>query len=379
LSYFFNRFQRTLKMEIKITCGCGTKFKFDVTPVNGRMPFPVACPSCGADGTEQANKILQESQGSAPIATAVPIPVAQPLAASAPAPATVAPSSSAAGGLKINRSHPADAAAMAPAPIAYVPPAFGAGQAAAAESRTNGASGNVKKIVALVLVGAALLGAGYKWFGRIRSVVRMAAAVGSAATGSRSEGGPENLWYDNCSILFVKHTNQLEVAEACKSFWKDKWQQTLTVSETETDMEEKGEYQLIPAHNGWIRILTAFEWPPDRLEAVAQHLSEKLNTQAFEWRSESFADTYHFGVYEKGARKFHAKMDVKIANDDAQEIVTAEGKDWVIAQGYKPENDFAEFSVLDADQITRKLGMKLSDEKEGTEMKGLLMKEVAGK
>jgi len=25
-------------MEIKIECGCGTRFKFDVEPVNGRMP-----------------------------------------------------------------------------------------------------------------------------------------------------------------------------------------------------------------------------------------------------------------------------------------------------------------------------------------------------
>src|SRR5882724_10061000 len=47
--------------EIKIECDCGQRFKFEVEPVHGRMPFPVTCPSCGADGTEKANAILQET------------------------------------------------------------------------------------------------------------------------------------------------------------------------------------------------------------------------------------------------------------------------------------------------------------------------------
>ena len=48
-------------MELKIRCDCGQKYKFDVEPVNGRMPFTVACPICGADGTEKANAILRET------------------------------------------------------------------------------------------------------------------------------------------------------------------------------------------------------------------------------------------------------------------------------------------------------------------------------
>ncbi len=47
-------------MEIKIQCGCGTKYKFDVEPVNGRMPFQVQCPTCGSNGTTDANQILSE-------------------------------------------------------------------------------------------------------------------------------------------------------------------------------------------------------------------------------------------------------------------------------------------------------------------------------
>ncbi len=42
-------------LEIKIQCGCGSRFAFEVQPVYGRMPTPVSCPRCGCDHTEQAN------------------------------------------------------------------------------------------------------------------------------------------------------------------------------------------------------------------------------------------------------------------------------------------------------------------------------------
>ncbi|HTV61306.1 MAG TPA: hypothetical protein VMH30_01920 [Verrucomicrobiae bacterium] len=45
-------------MPIKIECGCGQHYAFDVEPANGRMPSPVACPACGADGTSIANEII---------------------------------------------------------------------------------------------------------------------------------------------------------------------------------------------------------------------------------------------------------------------------------------------------------------------------------
>jgi hypothetical protein len=41
-------------MEVKIICNCGQKYKFDVEPVNGRMPFTVNCPVCGVNGTRSA-------------------------------------------------------------------------------------------------------------------------------------------------------------------------------------------------------------------------------------------------------------------------------------------------------------------------------------
>src|ERR1051325_4815060 len=68
-------------MEIKIQCGCGTKYKFDVEPVNGRMPVPATCPSCGANGTFEANQQITQRLGTsspapAPMTAAAPVAVA---------------------------------------------------------------------------------------------------------------------------------------------------------------------------------------------------------------------------------------------------------------------------------------------------------------
>lgn len=45
-------------MPVKIQCGCGQRYVFDIEPVCGRMPGRVACPVCGQDGTRVANEII---------------------------------------------------------------------------------------------------------------------------------------------------------------------------------------------------------------------------------------------------------------------------------------------------------------------------------
>jgi hypothetical protein len=45
-------------IPVKIYCACGQKYAFDVQPTDTRMPVPVACPVCGRDGTEDANRFL---------------------------------------------------------------------------------------------------------------------------------------------------------------------------------------------------------------------------------------------------------------------------------------------------------------------------------
>jgi hypothetical protein len=71
-------------MELKVVCNCGQKYKFDVEPVNHRMPFNVQCPVCGLDGTHLADGILSQL----PAAAAPPPPpvMAAPSVAAAMAP-----------------------------------------------------------------------------------------------------------------------------------------------------------------------------------------------------------------------------------------------------------------------------------------------------
>ena len=36
-------------IELRVQCDCGQKYKFEVEPVNGRVPYPIACPACGTE------------------------------------------------------------------------------------------------------------------------------------------------------------------------------------------------------------------------------------------------------------------------------------------------------------------------------------------
>ena len=90
-------------MELKVICQCGQKFKFDVEPVNGRMPFAVNCPVCNADGTAAANALIA-TQSAAASTTTPP-----------PPPPPIAP---AAAGLRINRHAPETSTAATPPPFA---------------------------------------------------------------------------------------------------------------------------------------------------------------------------------------------------------------------------------------------------------------------
>ncbi|MGO8838996.1 MAG: PQQ-binding-like beta-propeller repeat protein [Limisphaerales bacterium] len=89
-------------MEVKVQCECGTRFAFDVEPVNGRMPVRVKCPACGADGTDFANEVIRQKLAAAapspdaPVPPAVPAPGGQPMRVAVPRPAAAAPVAAAA-------------------------------------------------------------------------------------------------------------------------------------------------------------------------------------------------------------------------------------------------------------------------------------------
>jgi hypothetical protein len=85
-------------MELKVVCNCGQKYKFDVEPVNGRMPMIVNCPVCGADGTATADGILSQMYANQP----PPVPMATAGTATPPPPSA----GTTAGSLRINRPAP---------------------------------------------------------------------------------------------------------------------------------------------------------------------------------------------------------------------------------------------------------------------------------
>jgi hypothetical protein len=81
-------------VPVKIECGCGQHYAFDVDPINGRMPTQVACPACGMDGTDAANDGIAQYLAAQPTA---PVPgVSLHVAAAPPAPTAPPPPVSAA-------------------------------------------------------------------------------------------------------------------------------------------------------------------------------------------------------------------------------------------------------------------------------------------
>ncbi len=118
-------------IPIKILCGCGQKYSFDVEPVGGQMPWAVACPICGTDGTPAANMAIAQSIPAAPLravaAPAAAVAVAAPATAVAPPPPA----------LRISAA-PQSHTATAPAPPPPAPPARLAAPPPTAPAAPNG-------------------------------------------------------------------------------------------------------------------------------------------------------------------------------------------------------------------------------------------------
>lgn len=115
-------------LEIKVQCDCGQKYKFDIEPLNGRMPYAVRCPLCGLDGTAKAGVVLEQSL-SGPPASMSPAPP-PPIAASGPRLRIGTPGHSSA--------PPATSPDGPPPPIAPRPFAAGAGGKSVTVEATGG-------------------------------------------------------------------------------------------------------------------------------------------------------------------------------------------------------------------------------------------------
>ncbi len=157
-------------MELKVVCNCGQKYKFDVEPVNGRMPMTVNCPVCGMDGTAAANGMLSQMFSNPPPPIRVAI-AAQPADAAFPSPPPPIAAAAPAGGLRINRPAPVPVASTAgPPPLPAAPLPITAVRspvlAAAQKSKTTGEYSLGLGILGAVLgaaLGAGLMYAFFLW------------------------------------------------------------------------------------------------------------------------------------------------------------------------------------------------------------------------
>lgn len=340
-------------MEIKVLCACGTKYKFDVEPVNERMPWPVNCPSCGADGTARANEIIRQTVAAPPPATAAPVFVAAPAVPAAQPPAS----------LRINRP----ASASAPPPIAAPPPLASSGTPppprtfARPQPAPSGTSGAKKALVG----GLTFLVVAVVTFKIIRLIgggIHLAEAIKEVSDASSDASTRQwNLSADNQVILYVKHTNSSEIAQACVSYWKDNLHRVLRILPPEKEAGDPGEYEVLPQLNGYILVVGSIsDWKDPQYEGAAQFLSQKFNTMVFEEKDVDFSGAFVFGVFDQGTNLFHARLNVSAG--DEKDTVTVVHPEWAIANGYKPGKDgFDGFDIRNADDLTKKFGMNLWD------------------
>jgi hypothetical protein len=190
--------------ELKLQCDCGQKYKFDVEPVNGQMPFKVNCPICGADGTSRANEMLRLTNPAPAMSAPASVMSAPTPVMSAPAPVGAPAVPAGAPKLRIGSvsAHAATVAPEAPAaPIAPIP-----GQPSALPRRFGGApvtkDGKPKRkpnfplglpgVVLGSLVGAAVYYLVFKYTGfRIGIIaigVGFLAGLGGRLLGGEQEG-----------------------------------------------------------------------------------------------------------------------------------------------------------------------------------------------
>src|SRR5687767_11421333 len=83
-------------IPVKVECGCGQRYAFEIEPVDGHMPTAVKCPACGADGTVAANAFIAQVAPAQPAVRATAGPIRVRLNASPPVPAAPAVSLAAA-------------------------------------------------------------------------------------------------------------------------------------------------------------------------------------------------------------------------------------------------------------------------------------------
>lgn len=343
-------------MEIKIQCDCGQKFKFDVEPVNGRMPYAITCPVCGADGTTKANAIIAQSVPSPPVAPGIRIarpqesvPVAQLLSA-----------------------EPAESPSPPPLPPSR-PYAKPPARPPAPPKKSSNKNWIILVLVALVVAVIAFVVV-QKVMRGINRFREFAQAVQEAATNSASASAQQTwtLPDDDGTALLVKHTNEMDVAKACAEYWQQTFRKkmVITTSTNLFDTDEEAVYLIEPAWNNAVKLDGPLFWDEKQvaiLEGLAKFVSRKLSTTTVSALMGDDAEGGVVTIFENGEKKFRCERHIMIKNGDLEEVVKVEGEAWAAGLGFKPaEGDFKKFTMEDANNLTHHIGIKTAGRPEYT-------------
>lgn len=374
-------------MEIKVQCDCGQKFKFDVEPVNGQVPFVVKCPVCGMDGTARANVILQQLLPPTPIASTIapppisiaassPAPAPAPTQAFAPAPAPIRPA-----GLSINRLPPAQQAAPA-APFAFTPI-----QSDAEDETEPEVSVKMREItlgwktwlVVGVVIVVGLVGSYKKWskkFTLVKDIVGLVSDISgggiSATDGFYYYGHEETVFSEDDHVLLVQSTNAAVVATTVAEYWAEQSKERLS-STTITNYEQisdEARFVILPERQGGVRVEVDYfsdEQHAKKVDSLTKALSGRLSTLAvcevtdLAGSEEEDASTYSMIIYQRGEKMFQFDHRVRFRGRSVKETSRVTGEAWAKEMGFRPGlGGFSAFSLEDAEKLAQLAGFKPS-------------------
>lgn len=365
-------------MEIKVQCDCGQKFKFDVEPVNGHVPFVVRCPVCGLDGTPRANVILQQLLAFAPVAPA-PAPIS--IAASAPAPTpalTPPPAPMRPAALSINRP---------PVSAPSAPPGFTAIQSAAEDETEPEVPVKMREItigwktwlVVGVVIVVALAGSYKKWskkFTLVKDIVGLVSDISgggiSATDGFYYQGHEETVFAEDDHVLLVQSTNAAVVAAAVAEYWAEQAKKRLSsIAITNYEqISDEARFVILPERQGGVRVDVDYfsdEQHAKKVDGLTKALSGRLSTLALcevtDLAGSEDDDTYTYSViiYQRGEKMFQFDHRVRFRGRSVKETSRVTGEAWAKELGFRPGLiGFSGFSLEDAEKLAQLAGFKPS-------------------
>jgi hypothetical protein len=172
----------------------------------------------------------------------------------------------------------------------------------------------------------------------------------------RKEGG----------LLLVKSSDGGAVAQICSGQlrWPPNKRLEARTLALKTPVPSQTEFLVYPEFNGCVRV--GLPQRPDSKQAVAfenlaRIISEKQRTRVVLVITERNIDQGQYAIFENGMRRFLGMIRYTTSSRTTPEKSRVEGASWLADSGFKPESsDFDKFTMLEANRLTRFLGLDVS-------------------